>query len=180
MTQSSDQIIKMNIGTKMYTKCDRVVALVTGGSRGIGRAAAARLAAQGHSIAVLSRSLEGSRSAAGALALVEEGQQHIGVECDVKDEKAISAAIGETVSTLGNIGTLVNAAGIVHNGLLLRTSKDELVSVLEANLIGSIMVTKLALRSMLKIKNGPICILSFCIAIYAYVAFLLAVCRLHS
>jgi 3-oxoacyl-[acyl-carrier protein] reductase len=133
----------------------RRVALVTGGSRGIGRAIAEHLAEQGHAVAVNYRSRRdaaeqtvASIDAAGGVAIAVEG--------DVGDPDAVAALISAVESGLGPIAVLVNNAGITADDLLLRMNQEQWESVIQTNLSSAYLVTKAVLRAMLKARWGRI------------------------
>ena len=90
------------------------VALVTGGSRGIGREIAKLLAEQGNNVAVVSRNRESAICSANQLPSTRSGQRHLGTECDVSDIKSFGGLISDVEQKLGPITVLVNAAGILH------------------------------------------------------------------
>lgn len=131
-------------------------ALVTGASRGIGRAIATELAARGAAVAVNYNSSEGP-----AQELCEEirkagGTAHA-IGFDVGDAEAAKAGIKETVDTLGGLDILVNNAGISIDALLMRASEDDLDKILRINLRGAFVCCKAAARHLLRARaNGRI------------------------
>ncbi|TMN23545.1 3-oxoacyl-[acyl-carrier-protein] reductase [Lentibacillus cibarius] len=130
-------------------------ALVTGASRGIGRAIALELARQGANVAV---NYAGSEDKAHAV--VEEvkqfGVQSIKVQANVADEKETKAMVKEVVNQFGGLDILVNNAGINRDNLLMRMKEDEFDQVIETNLKGVFQCTKAVSRQMMKQKGGRI------------------------
>jgi len=119
------------------------VVLVTGGNRGIGLAVARRFAADGHKVAITSRSGEAPDS---------EGL--LVVRCDVTDSDSIDAGIGEVEERLGSVEVLVSNAGITRDGLTLRMSDDDFSEVIDANLTGGFRVARRCVRSMMRARFG--------------------------
>ncbi|MGK2965409.1 MAG: 3-oxoacyl-[acyl-carrier-protein] reductase [Tepidiformaceae bacterium] len=134
---------------------DGLAALVTGGSRGIGRAICFELAAQGARVAVNYNS-----SQAGADEVVAEitamGGEAFAVGGDVSNADAAAGMVKATVERFGGIDILVNNAGITRDGLLMRMSEADWDDVHNTNLRGAFLVTKAAMRPMLRAKGGRI------------------------
>lgn len=141
------------------------VALVTGGSRGIGRAVVLELASRGHPIAVNYAS-----RADAAEAVVNEveagGGKALAVQADVADADAVSAMFASVEASLGPVSVLVNNAGINRDNLLLRMGPDDFDAVIATNLRSAYLCTRAALRGMLKARWGRI----VCVASVAGVA----------
>jgi len=135
------------------------VALVTGGSRGIGRAISERLAAQGHSVAV---NYAANREAADATvdAIRVSGGTAVAIQADVGDEDAVAAMFESVTNDLGPVEILVNNAGITRDGLILRMSIEAWDEVMATNLRSVYLVTKTALRAMLRARWGRVISLS--------------------
>lgn len=131
------------------------VALVTGGSRGIGRAIAEQLAADGHQVAV---NYTASKDAAEEVvaAIEDAGGTAIAVQADVGDPDAVAAMFEEVTERLGPVEILVNNAGITRDDLLLRMGVDDWDDVITTNLRSVYLVTKSALKSMLRARWGRI------------------------
>lgn len=131
------------------------VALVTGGSRGIGRAISLELASQGMAVAVNYAS-----RAAAAEEVVQEIRSAGGTAnafaADVSQEAAVAALFDEVTASLGPVTVLVNNAGITRDNLLLRMTVDEFDQVIATNLRSAFLCTKAALRGMLKAKWGRV------------------------
>jgi len=125
----------------------RRTVLVTGGSKGIGRGVAARLAAAGHRVAATYRSGE-----------VPAGVH--GVQCDVTVPEQVEAAFAEVESSLGPVGVLVANAGITRDGLVMRMSDQDWDAVLATNLTGAFRVARRAARPMVKARFGRIIFIS--------------------
>ena len=135
------------------------VALVTGGSRGIGKAIAMRLAADGHSVAV---NYATNASAADGVvdAITAAGGTAIALQADVGDTEAVAAMFGEIEERLGRVGILVNNAGITRDDLLMRMGPDAWDDVIQTNLRSVYLCTRAAMRGMLRLKWGRIISLS--------------------
>ncbi|MCC6660116.1 MAG: 3-oxoacyl-[acyl-carrier-protein] reductase [Phycisphaerales bacterium] len=133
---------------------DRRVAIVTGASRGIGRAIALRLAADGRHVVLVSRS-------AGPLSEVRSQIEQAGGAAsaepvDVADAAALGAMVERVGDTLGRVDVLVNNAGITKDGLLLRMSTEDWNAVIQTNLTSAFAAIKAAARPMMKGRWGRI------------------------
>ena len=128
------------------------VALVTGGSRGIGLATAHELARAGGTVAVVSRDAD----VASAIAQDLEGEGHRGYSCDVSVTETVSATVNQVANDLGPIDVLVNNAGITKDNIFLRMKEQEWDEVLAVNLKGAFNTTKAVARSMMKRRSGVI------------------------
>ncbi len=129
--------------------------LVTGGSRGIGRAIAVELAASGHPVAVNFAS-----SAAAAADVVDTitaaGGEARAYQADVSDQDAVAGLFESAAADLGPVQVLVNNAGITRDDLLLRMGPEKWDAVINTNLRSVYLCTKAALRGMLRAKWGRI------------------------
>jgi 3-oxoacyl-[acyl-carrier protein] reductase len=131
------------------------VALVTGSSRGIGRATALRLAQMGADIAVNYRS--DAAGAAETRAAVEAlGRRSLAVRADVTSEDDVVAMVKQVEDTLGGIAILVNNAGRTNDRLILQMKREDFEGLLTANLTSAFLCTKAALRTMLRARWGRI------------------------
>jgi 3-oxoacyl-[acyl-carrier protein] reductase len=130
------------------------VALVTGASRGIGRAIARLLASRGATVVLGARD---QAKLADVVAEIESaaGRAHA-VSLDVADRASVDAAFEVVLKTHGRLDHLVNNAGITRDNLLLRMKRDEWDGVLATNLTGVFYCTQSALRPMLKQRSGRI------------------------
>ena len=130
-------------------------ALVTGGSRGIGRAIVLRLAGQGADVAF---SYKGNAAAAAAtVADVEAlGRKAVAIQGDVSDPTTADAVVKAVLEAFGKLDILVNNAGITRDDLIMRMSVEAWREVLETNLFGAFYMTKAVTRPMLKARSGRI------------------------
>jgi 3-oxoacyl-[acyl-carrier protein] reductase len=130
-------------------------ALVTGGSRGIGRAIVLRLARQGADVAF---SFRGNQAAADATVAEVEGlgRRAIAIQMDARDAEAAEALVKAVLEAYGKIDILVNNAGITRDDLIMRMSLDNWRDVLETNLFGAFYALKAVTRPMLKAKGGRV------------------------
>jgi 3-oxoacyl-[acyl-carrier protein] reductase len=130
-------------------------AVVTGGSRGIGRAIVLRLAEQGADVAF---SYRGNEAAAKEVVAAVEamGRKALAVQADVSQPESADALIKAALEAFGKVDILVNNAGITRDDLIMRMSLDAWRDVLETNLFGAFYCIKAVTRSMLKAKGGRI------------------------
>ena len=130
-------------------------AVVTGGSRGIGRAIVLRLATQGADVAL---SFRGNASAADATVadIEERGRKGIAIQADVSDPGAADGLVKSVVEAFGKVDILVNNAGITRDDLIMRMSVEAFREVLETNLFGAFYTIKAVTRPMLKARAGRI------------------------
>jgi 3-oxoacyl-[acyl-carrier protein] reductase len=136
----------------MFTLSGRV-ALVTGASRGIGRAIAARLADQGATVVAAARGDHASECVA---ALVAKGHRAEAMTLDVTDAASLERAPGAIIDRHGRLDILVSNAGITRDQLLLRMKRDDWDAVLATNLTATFVLAHAVMRPMLKQRSGRI------------------------
>ncbi len=129
-------------------------ALVTGASRGIGRACAKGLAKAGVRVAVAARTVDALEALAGELRA--EGAEAFVVELDLAEPASIEAAAAKVAAEFGRIDILVNNAGITRDGLAMRMKKADWDAVLAANLTGSFLLIQQVLPAMMRNRWGRI------------------------
>ncbi|HVR71412.1 MAG TPA: 3-oxoacyl-[acyl-carrier-protein] reductase [Vicinamibacteria bacterium] len=130
------------------------VSLVTGASRGIGRAIARELASRGATVLCGARDRE--RLAATVAEIVAGGGRALPVPLDVADRASVAAAFEAVLRTHGRLDHLVNNAGITRDNLVLRMKPEDWQQVLDTNLTGVFLCTQAALRPMIKQRAGRI------------------------
>jgi 3-oxoacyl-[acyl-carrier protein] reductase len=133
------------------------VALVTGASRGIGRAIAARLAEQGALVVAAAR---GDHARGCADELSAAGHRAEAIALDVTDAAAVEAAPGDIVRRHGRLDIVVSNAGITRDQLLMRMKRDDWDAVIATNLTATFGLAQAAMRPMLKQKGGRIIAIS--------------------
>ncbi len=130
-------------------------AVVTGGSRGIGRAIVTRLAEQGADVCFSFRRDQAAADEVAA-AITALGRHALPVQADVTDPAAAEALIKDATGEFGKIDILVNNAGITRDDLIMRMSTEAWREVLETNLFGAFYTLKAVTRPMLKARGGRI------------------------
>ena len=129
------------------SKLSKKVALVTGGSRGIGAAIAKRLAADGASVAITYT--KGADAAAAVVKAIEgSGGKAVAIQADAADANAVKNAVEKTVAALGKLDVLVNNAGTAIPKLFEETTLEELDRVIDVNIRGVFVATQAALKHM--------------------------------
>ncbi len=131
------------------------VAVVTGGSRGIGRAIATTLAAAGAAVVV---NYKGNQAAADAVVaeIAGAGGQALALQADISQQAEVEQLFKAVIERFGKVDILVNNAGITRDGLLLRMKEDDFDAVLATNLRAIFLCTKAVLRPMTKARSGRI------------------------
>lgn len=131
------------------------IALVTGSSRGIGRATAIRLAAMGAKVVVNYRSDEaGAQETCATIGAA--GGQALAVRADVSREEDVAQLFQEAEGRLGPVTILVNNAGTTNDRLIMQMKLDDFQQVLQTNLVSAFLCTRAALRPMLRARWGRI------------------------
>jgi 3-oxoacyl-[acyl-carrier protein] reductase len=140
-------------GGKTAVLADKVV-LVTGASRGIGRAIAGTLADQGAAVVLAAR--DTARLDATVREITTAGGRAEAAAADVADRTSVEAAMKHVLDAHGRIDGLVNNAGVARDNLVLRMKDEDWQAVLATNLTGVFLCTQAALRSMIKRRSGRI------------------------
>lgn len=138
----------------MITVQNRTIALVTGGSRGIGAAISEKLGIQGYHVIVNYVSNE-AKAQEVVKKIKSAGGSAEAMRFDVSQEEEIVKAM-EEISKVGTLAVLVNNAGISEDSLILRLKKDSLDRVLQTNLVSAILLCREAVKLMMKNRNGSI------------------------
>jgi 3-oxoacyl-[acyl-carrier protein] reductase len=134
-------------GEPFMSNLTNKIALVTGGSRGIGAGIAKRLAADGASVAITYT--KGAEAAAAVVNEIERaGGKAIAIQADAVDAKAVAAAVEKTVATYGRLDVLVNNAGTAVPKPFEETTLEELDRVIDINFRGTLIATQAALKHM--------------------------------
>ena len=130
-------------------------AIVTGASRGIGRAIAIEFANQGANVVI---NYSGNEKAANEVVeiLKEKGVKSFAIKANVSDEKDVKKMMKETLKEFGSIDILVNNAGITRDGLLMRMKEADFDDVIDINLKGTFLCIKSVTRQMMKQRSGRI------------------------
>jgi 3-oxoacyl-[acyl-carrier protein] reductase len=128
--------------------------IVTGGSKGIGRAIVELFAREGGRVFYLSRSE--AEDPAGLAAAAAGGGSARWIACDVADEAMVGAAVETVVAEAGSIDALVNNAGVTRDGLVFRMSLEDWDTVLRTNLTSAFLVSRAVARLMIKRRSGSI------------------------
>ncbi|HID94507.1 MAG TPA: 3-oxoacyl-[acyl-carrier-protein] reductase [Candidatus Latescibacteria bacterium] len=131
------------------------VALVTGGARGIGKAIALRLAAEGANIAVSDIDINGAEQT--ALEIQKTlARESMAIKADVSISEVANRMVRETIEKFGRVDILVNNAGITRDNLLIRMGEAEWEAVISVNLTGTFNCTKAVARQMMKNRYGRV------------------------
>jgi 3-oxoacyl-[acyl-carrier protein] reductase len=130
------------------------VALISGGSRGIGRQVGTTLAAAGARVILTARTAESAEQAAAEIR--DGGGQAHGVAMDVSDDTAVEAIVKGLLGDYGTISILVNNAGVTRDSLLMRMKKDDWDFVVETNLGGIYRLCRACVPAMIRAREGRI------------------------
>ncbi|HWQ68643.1 MAG TPA: 3-oxoacyl-[acyl-carrier-protein] reductase [Patescibacteria group bacterium] len=136
------------------TELEGKVAVVTGGSRGIGRAIALGLSARGAKVVICARNPEAAQKVVAELEAT--GAEGMAVAADISREAEVDGLIQAGLKRFGRLDILVNNAGITKDGLLIRMKEEDWDMVLDVNLKGAFFTTRAALRPMLRAQSGRI------------------------
>jgi 3-oxoacyl-[acyl-carrier protein] reductase len=140
-------------------------AVVTGASRGLGRAIAFALGAAGYAICVNYRAqTDAAEAVAGEIA--RAGGMAVAMRADISRREEVETLFKRVVAELGPVSVLVNNAGITRDTLLLRLSEDDWDAVLDTNLRGAYLCTKAALRGMIKARRGRVINISSVVGLF--------------
>src|SRR5256884_7322101 len=132
------------------SKLNEKVALITGGSRGIGAAIAKRLAADGASVAI-TYAKDASAASAVVKAIELDGGKAVAIQADATDVEAVNGAVEKTVATFGRLDVLVNNAGTAIPKTFEETTLEEMDRLIDINVRGTLAATQAALKHM---KSG--------------------------
>ena len=138
-----------------YKPFEGRVAIITGGSRGIGRAISELLAARGADLAIADIQLEVAQTTASEIA-EQSGQKVVAVEVNVADLEKAQAMVKTVVGEFGQVDILVNNAGITRDDLLMRMKEADWDDVININLKGAWNCSKAVIRPMMKKRTGSI------------------------
>jgi 3-oxoacyl-[acyl-carrier protein] reductase len=130
---------------------EKRVALVTGGSRGIGAAIVKRLAKDGLHVVAMARSADKLQQVVDEVKAAEGSAE--ASTCDISDAKALAEAVEAVIEKHGHLDVLVNNAGITKDGLLLRMDDADFDSVIDTNLKSAFVAIRAAARSMIRLKG---------------------------
>lgn len=132
-----------------------MIALVTGGSRGIGAAIARRLAADGHDVVLTYRGRSDAAEIT-ASACRDCGVKALAIQADIAVEADSVRVLEQVRRELGPVGILVNNAGITRDGLMMRMKTEQFSEVIETNLTGAFVMSRLVVPDMMKARSGRI------------------------
>ena len=136
-------------------------AIVTGGSRGIGRAISLALAEAGANVVVAARTVEDSHTLPGTIhrtveEIIESGGRAIPIQCDVTSRSDVAAMVDKTLEAYGSIEILVNNAGVLHGARFMDTKLDDFENIWRVNVLGPFLCTQAVLPHMIERRKGSI------------------------
>ena len=129
-----------------------MIAVVTGAGQGIGKAIALRLAARGHDVALLGRSIEALQEVASTIR--KSGRRAFAMHCDVSSASEVEHARDAVLAEFGAPHVVVNNAGVSHRADVVSMSESDWDEVIDVNLKGAFLITRAFLPSMISRKNG--------------------------
>src|ERR1700674_952428 len=144
----------------MSKKLEGKVALVTGGSRGIGAAIAKRLAADGAKVAI-TYAKDASAASTVVKGIERNGGKAVAIQADAADVEAVKSAVEKTVATFGRLDVLVNNAGTAIPKTFEETTLEEMDRVIDINVRGTLVATQAALKHMK--RGGPIIMIGWAV-----------------
>ncbi len=133
---------------------DGKVAIVTGASRGIGRAIALKMASEGAKVATIARNAELLKEVVNEIK--SSGGEAVAIPMDVTDFNAVNDAVSEVIGHWGRVDFLINNAGITRDTLLMRMKEADWDAVISVNLKGAFNFSKAVVRQMMKQRSGVI------------------------
>jgi NAD(P)-dependent dehydrogenase (short-subunit alcohol dehydrogenase family) len=134
---------------------DQVV-VVTGGSKGIGKAISDNFANLGANVVVLSRDNEAIKNTVDSLSKQYSTQRHLGLQCDVSQVQQVNSAMEAIEKQYGAVDILINNAGVSKDALLLRLKDEDLTNQININLMGPILMARAVVKKMLTRHKGSI------------------------
>ncbi|XP_077991795.1 carbonyl reductase family member 4-like [Glandiceps talaboti] len=132
------------------------VCAVFGGSRGIGGAISKAFAREGDNVVVLAKNAERIEAMLQSLKKIEGGGNHSGLVCNISNETEVQTRLAQVKEKYGQIDILVNSAGYNKDGLLLKSTKSEIIGLLQSNLIGPMITSQVVLKDMIRRHQGCI------------------------
>jgi 3-oxoacyl-[acyl-carrier protein] reductase len=136
-------------------KFENKIVLITGASRGIGKATALLFAKEGAKV-IVDYILQKDEAQSVVDEIKKIGSDAIAVECDVSKEDEVKKMFSRAVETFGRIDILVNNAGVVYDTPIFSRTTEQFLKTLEVNLVGNFLCSKYAAEQMLKNKSGKI------------------------
>lgn len=132
------------------------ICAVYGGSRGIGKAISEALAIRGGNVAVLSRDQGLAAQCVENLRSITSQEKHLSLHCDVSCYTSVQSSVKEVQNKLGQVGVLVNVAGVNYDSFLLRANHEQMRGIINTNLVGAMYTSQVVLKHMLRERDGVI------------------------